>query len=96
MVSESWVRESTARHFDIGNAQPHAPGYDYLWWMGRDERTGLEYVLAVGYGGQFIFIVPALNTLIAAATAWSSVRNADQNFMLVLSTIVETVLPGLG
>jgi hypothetical protein len=50
----------------------------------------------VGYGGQFIVVVPDRNTTIAAATVWSGVRDADANWMLVLRTIVETILPSLG
>jgi len=90
------VRESTAWHHDAGDALPWGSGYGYLWWIGRDSRTGLEFRMAVGSGGQFILVVPARNTTIAAATGWSGVRDADTNFMLVLRTIVETVLPSLG
>ena len=96
VVSEGWVRQSTAWHQDTGVALPRASGYGYLWWIGRDPRTGLAYRMAVGYGGQFIFVVPARNTTIAAATSWSGVRSADTNFMLVLTTIVDTILPSLG
>jgi CubicO group peptidase (beta-lactamase class C family) len=96
VVSESWVRESTAPHRETGDALSRASGYGYLWWIGRDGRTGLEYRMAVGYGGQFIVVVPARDTTIAAATAWSGVRDAGANFMLVLSTIVDGVLPSLG
>jgi CubicO group peptidase (beta-lactamase class C family) len=96
VVSESWVQESTTWHHATGDALPWGSGYAYLWWLGRDSRTGLEFTFAVGYGGQFILIVPARNTTIAAATAWSGVREADTNWMLVLRTIVETVLPSLG
>jgi CubicO group peptidase (beta-lactamase class C family) len=96
VLSEGWVAESTAWHNDTGEAIPWGSGYGYLWWLGRDSRTGLEFKFAVGYGGQFIFVVPARNTTIAAATTWSRVQSADANFMLVLRTIVETVLPALG
>jgi CubicO group peptidase (beta-lactamase class C family) len=96
VVSEGWVGESTARHHATGDALPWGSGYGYLWWIGRDSRTGLEFTFAVGYGGQFILIVPDRNTTIAAATMWSGVGEADANWMLVLRTIVETVLPTLG
>jgi CubicO group peptidase (beta-lactamase class C family) len=96
VVSESWVGESTARHHATGEALPWGSGYGYLWWIGRDSRTGLDFTFAVGYGGQFILIVPERNTTIAAATMWSGVSEADTNWMLVLRTIVETVLPSLG
>jgi len=94
VVSESWVQESTAWHRDTGNALPTATGYGYFWWIGQDERTGLEFRFAAGYGGQFIFVVPDRNTTIAAATAWR-VSNAGPNFTTVLSTIVERILPSL-
>jgi CubicO group peptidase (beta-lactamase class C family) len=96
VVSERWVRESTAWRHDTGEAIPWGSGYGYLWWIGQDARTGLTFRFAVGYGGQFIFLVPERDTTIAAATEWSGVREADANFMLVLRTIVETVLPSLG
>jgi CubicO group peptidase (beta-lactamase class C family) len=96
VVSEGWVRESTAWHRDTGNALPWGSGYGYLWWIGRDARTGLEFRLAIGYGGQFIVVVPDRNTTVAAATTWSNIPDADANWMLVLRTIVETLLPSLG
>jgi CubicO group peptidase (beta-lactamase class C family) len=95
VVSESWVRESTAWHRDTGGALPWGSGYGSLWWIGRDTRTGLEFRLAIGYGGQFILVAPGRNTTIAAATMWSNVSDADANWMLVLRTIVETILPSL-
>jgi CubicO group peptidase (beta-lactamase class C family) len=96
VVSEAWVRESTTWLHDTGEAVPWGSGYGYLWWLGRDSRTGLEFEMAVGYGGQFILIVPERDTAIAAATAWSGIPDAGANFVLVLRTIVETVLPSLG
>lgn len=96
VVSQGWVRESTAWHRDTGDALPWASGYGYLWWIGRDARTRLEFRFAMGYGGQFILVVPERNTTIAAATQWSNVQDAGANWMLVLRTIVETILPSLG
>jgi CubicO group peptidase (beta-lactamase class C family) len=96
VVSERWVRESTTWRHDTGEAIPWGSGYGYLWWIGQDARTRLTFQFAVGYGGQFIFVVPERDTTIAAATEWSGVREADANFGLVLRTIVQTVLPSLG
>jgi CubicO group peptidase (beta-lactamase class C family) len=95
VVSTEWVRESTAERHSTGNAVPWGPGYGYLWWIGRDARTGLSFYFANGYGGQFIVDVPSRNTTVVAATAWSGVPNAGQNWYLVMRTLVETILPSL-
>jgi len=68
VVSEHWVREPTTWRRGTGEAVPWGSGYGSLWWMGEDARTGLTFQFAVGYGGQFIFLVPERDTTIAAAT----------------------------
>jgi CubicO group peptidase (beta-lactamase class C family) len=95
VVSESWVRESTTQRYSTNNAVPWGSGYGYLWWIGRDDVTSLGFYFANGYGGQFIVDVPSRNTTIVAATAWSGVPNPDQNWYLVMHTIVQAILPSL-
>jgi CubicO group peptidase (beta-lactamase class C family) len=95
VVSSAWVRESTALRYSTREAVPWGSGYGYLWWLGHDGRTGLDFYFAMGYGGQFIVNVPARNATIVAATAWSGVTSAGDNWYLVLRTIVETILPSL-
>ena len=41
-------------------------GYGYLWWR-RDTR-GHETFVALGYGGQFILIIPDLELAIVATS----------------------------
>jgi CubicO group peptidase (beta-lactamase class C family) len=67
IVSEQWVRESTAAHI--------APAellyfYGYQWWLGRSLVQGREmsWIRAMGHGGQSIFAVPAFD-LMAVVTA---------------------------
>jgi CubicO group peptidase (beta-lactamase class C family) len=78
------------------NSVTWASGYGYLWWTAQDARTGRSYFFAVGYGGQFVIDVPSANTVIVATTAWNVVSDAGANFMSVLGTIVEDILPSLG
>jgi CubicO group peptidase (beta-lactamase class C family) len=96
IVSIEWVREATTQRFSTADAVPWGSGYGYLWWIGRDDRTGLGFSFANGYGGQFIVVVPSRNTTIVAATTWSGVPDAGQNWYLVMRTIVQTILPSLG
>jgi CubicO group peptidase (beta-lactamase class C family) len=56
IVSEDWVRQSIMPH--IGGLQLYF--YGYQWWLGRSLAVGTEvqWVAAVGLGGQRIFVVP--------------------------------------
>jgi CubicO group peptidase (beta-lactamase class C family) len=49
IVPEAWVGEATRKHVDA----PLWPGYGYQWWV---DEWG--FYLALGYGGQLIFVVP--------------------------------------
>ncbi len=49
LISKSWVREST-KHMIDANLRD---GYGYQWWVDDD-----DYYLALGYMGQFIFVIP--------------------------------------
>ncbi|MDP6812032.1 MAG: serine hydrolase [Alphaproteobacteria bacterium] len=59
IVSEAWVERSTRRHTDA-TLFDH---YGYQWW-----RDASGYYMAVGYRGQFIFVVPRKN-LVAVFTS---------------------------
>jgi CubicO group peptidase (beta-lactamase class C family) len=95
IVPAEWIRTSTQQLFFTNEAVPWGTHYGYLWWSGRDSRTGLSFSFATGYGGQFVVLVPDRNTTIVATTAWYGVPDAGANWSLVLRTIVEQVLPGL-
>ncbi len=71
IVSSDYIALSTKRHLatDVptrGNAQLW--GYGYLWWTASTREEDFPAVYAAGYGGQFIYIVPKLNTVIVVAT----------------------------
>jgi len=61
ILTEPWVRESTASHFREGDTTPNPQyGYGYLWWRivdGPFEPLGMYS--ARGYGGHAIDVVPA-------------------------------------
>ncbi len=56
IVSKSWVAESTQSHL---NATLFG-GYGFQWWVEPD-----RYFAAVGYQGQFIFVIPKKNMVVA-------------------------------
>jgi CubicO group peptidase (beta-lactamase class C family) len=61
VVPAEWVTESTAQHSPGG--PPEGTGYGYQWWVSRE--TGRPSYFAAGYGGQFIYVVPDLELVVA-------------------------------
>lgn len=62
IVSKAWIDESTAPHV-------HGEGlffYGYQWWLGRSlvNRQEIEWISAVGWGGQRMYIVPSLDLVV--------------------------------
>ena len=62
VVSEGWVKESTASHVDAAKITPaaQASGYAYQWWLGsfRINDRDVPSYSARGRGGQFIIVLP--------------------------------------
>jgi CubicO group peptidase (beta-lactamase class C family) len=61
LVPRQWVQESVALH----SYPEKTDGYGYAWWLDNleDRVHGKKYqaFLALGYGGQFIWVVPELD-----------------------------------
>jgi CubicO group peptidase (beta-lactamase class C family) len=68
VLSEAWVRESTAPRVSTGDAVPFGPEYGYSWWVGRGQ--GRDFYFANGYAGQIILVAPALDLVVVATSAW--------------------------
>jgi CubicO group peptidase (beta-lactamase class C family) len=62
VVSEAWVKASTAAHVDAAKINPaaEAGGYGYQWWLGslRAGDHDVPSYSARGRGGQFIVVLP--------------------------------------
>ncbi len=65
VIPAAWVAESTK---PLSDARPSI-GYGYLWWISKKDvqlnvRVGAGTYSARGYGGQYLFVVPARNLVI--------------------------------
>ncbi len=94
IISPEWVAASVARHVDVSSWATYSVAYGYQWWL--DDlayRSGpTPAYITSGYGGQYIFAVPAAD-LVVAFTGHNyehGERIAD------LYTLVETyILPSI-
>ena len=66
VLPEGWVEDATARHVERVN--PAGWGYGYQWW--RLDRDGVVVWAGLGFGGQFLVILPEFD-LIGVANSWN-------------------------
>lgn len=67
VVSAQWLRESTAASVTL--PADYSPGfqntgYGYQWWHGTFAHGNTEVIYSAGWGGQFIFIMPSIQTVV--------------------------------
>lgn len=98
IVPASWIGLSTAAQSQTNPDEFLQPagqlGYGDLWWVGRVGPHRL--VLAWGYGGQFIWIVPDLDLVVVTTAAWQNVGNAagfDANDIAIF--IANQIMPAV-
>ena len=86
VVSERWIRESTAPLItNVTTFGTWPASYGYLWW-----RLPEGVIAAIGIRGQWIFIVPSAS-LVMTATG-----EVDANFLSAPTALYRYVLPSLG
>lgn len=89
LVGEDFVRAATAPH--SGGGPPVDLPYGYLWWVAPSDAPSAPFV-ASGFGGQFIWVDPALDLVIAASADPDSASTArGQTLQLIRQRIVPAV-----
>jgi CubicO group peptidase (beta-lactamase class C family) len=78
IVTAEWVEKATRKHTDATLKD----GYGYKWWIDED-----GYYLALGYFGQFIFVVPDYNLVVV------STGNTRDNFDFAIRLLESHILP---
>lgn len=88
VVSEAWVRTSieprTVSRF--GDRE-----YGYGWWI--RELAGRPVFYAWGYGGQFIFIVPSVRTVVAVTSVSTPGSERREHLRAVYDLVEQHIIP---
>jgi len=65
IISEKWVEESFKKHTRLEDVADKNE-YGYFWWHNTYEVDGtkIESIEARGAGGQYIFVMPAINAVV--------------------------------
>ena len=74
IVPEEWVRKSTSVQV-LGKGDYFPGAYGYQWWRLQDQEPTVgmlainDAYFALGFGGQFIFVVPHLNMVVVSTAS---------------------------
>ncbi len=102
IVAVNWLEESTRM---MTLFEPSSPddcdllGYGYLWWL--RPQGDYESAIAVGYGGQFVYVIPDLDLVVVMTGRLKSAPDTFRDnrmlcrFNLVEDYIVPSVVTGL-
>jgi len=98
VVPAEWVAAMTTPQFSWRETDgpQHRVSYGYLWWTA--DGPPVAAVFAWGYGGQFIYVVPSLDLVVVATTAWQGMTQGAQSAAVTDSTwsvIVDGVIPAV-
>lgn len=88
IVPAEWIKASTIKKNDGG--VPHGENYGDHCWV--TTVHGYSAYFAGGYGGQFIYVVPALDLVVAITSGWDR-HHEEHRLILVDKFIIPAVLP---
>lgn len=88
LVSTHWIQECIRSHVATGTTLGPLGRLDYgqLWWLGQ--LGGRRVILAWGYGGQFIYIVPALDLVVVTTATWQGLGDGAYPQAAAIMTVV--------
>jgi CubicO group peptidase (beta-lactamase class C family) len=94
VVDKSWIEAMTSPQ--VPDVAPYDPywnyGYGYLWWLLPTQDQGeLDVIGALGYGGQFLFIVPELD-LVAVFYGWNIYQTSSS---LIREAFLNEIIPAV-
>jgi CubicO group peptidase (beta-lactamase class C family) len=93
VVPAEWIDTMTTTMILTNNAVAYGPEYGYQVWLGSER--GHRYYMAMGWGGQFIVVVPDQD-LVVTATCWTgdiTYQQAGEHWMSINQIIFEKILP---
>ena len=67
LISAEWIADSVVRRVDLSRLLAFSEGYGYQWWLDELPYRAqlLETWVTSGFGGQYIFVVPGLELVVA-------------------------------
>ena len=93
VVPEAWLQASTSVQAKISDRPFGFQNYGYQWWLGtaRDEAH-TPWIMAVGYGGQRIMLIPSRDlVMVMTAGMYRNRAQTDITFEVLLDGVLPAV-----
>ena len=90
VVPEAWVKASTTPHAKVSDRPFGFQNYGYQWWLGtaRDDAH-TPWIMAVGYGGQRIMLIPSRDlVMVITAGMYRNRAQTDITFEVLLDGVL--------
>jgi CubicO group peptidase (beta-lactamase class C family) len=90
LISPEWIVASLDLHV---RSRRGSRGYGYGWWMRR--TGGHDVYYAVGYGGQYIFLVPELDLAVVMTSSLANRPRTRNHNGALFSFFATTIVPAI-
>lgn len=97
IISKQWLDDTLSKHIDSGvsifRKDKKSLGYGYQWWLGETvlgERK-IPWSLALGNGGQLIFVIPSLDMTIVTTSGGYGDPTSIQKTIDLVENLLTTV-----
>lgn len=90
IVSKEWLADSF-KTYTRSNFNPY--DYGYMWW--NRKVAGYDTYFAWGYGGQYIFIIPELDSVVVMMSSLANSSQRREYKEPVFELLREHIIPGV-
>jgi len=96
LIPEEYVEDSSRTQVTPGSSVVVSDTYGYLWWVSTVGPYASFY--AIGYGGQTIYVIPALDVVLVTTARWDvppDLGAGPRTFLLAHDLAEQFVLPAV-
>jgi CubicO group peptidase (beta-lactamase class C family) len=95
IISRNWIDEMASAKISTQNVISYGNNYGYGWWIG--EYHNKPFCFAMGWGGQFIIIVPHLKIVVTATSNWMGLNTNEANtqWSNLINLILREIIPSV-
>ncbi len=96
IVDSAWINKILEPNYFVRKTWSEFKNIMYgdLWWMAQ--INGQQVYIAWGYGGQFLFIIPKLNSIVVTTAKWRiDASDASETEESILRLVTNFIIPYL-